>query len=175
MDTFSDRIEQVRQALGLKANAFAEQLDVPYRTYMNYKTGRTPPVELLPKLVELYDVNPSWLMTGKGDIFNSPDNTDQSESDDSDEMDEDENDFESPSQRSYDGDDDPDTGDESAIMGNYLSGLSDSAESPEQLHLKLMNHLVDLHAENRMLRQRVEELEVKLFRERKRSRRARRQ
>jgi transcriptional regulator with XRE-family HTH domain len=143
MSTFSERFEQIREASGLKGSEFAEQLGIPYRSYMNYKGGRTPPADVLGKLVELFDVDPTWLMTGEGEAFEA------------------ENDLNRHSPEPMPS--------EPAIALSLFEHKE--AESPQEMQMRMMRHVMDLHEENRALRKRIEELEYELVKARTRARR----
>lgn len=57
---------------GLNIKAFAELLDVPYRTLQNYLLNeRDPSAEVLIKVSEILNVDLNWLMCSKGTMFNS--------------------------------------------------------------------------------------------------------
>lgn len=49
----------------------AESLRIPYRTWFNYESGCTVPAQTILRFIELTDANPSWLLTGDGDKYNS--------------------------------------------------------------------------------------------------------
>ena len=55
---------------GLSIKAFAELLDVPYRTLQNYLLNeRDPSAEVLIKISDVLKVDLNWLMCGKGEMF----------------------------------------------------------------------------------------------------------
>ena len=49
----------------------AKALKIPYRTWFNYETGCTVPAQTILRFIELTDANPSWLLTGEGEKYNS--------------------------------------------------------------------------------------------------------
>lgn len=69
MDTINFRVEKIREHLGLSQGAYSKQLDIPLPTYINYRKGRTPPIELIVKIAELYKVDLKWLLIGEGEMF----------------------------------------------------------------------------------------------------------
>lgn len=55
---------------GLNIKAFAELLDVPYRTLQNYLLNeRDPSAEVLIKISDVLNVDLNWLMRGEGEMF----------------------------------------------------------------------------------------------------------
>lgn len=67
----SSRLREVMESKGLNIKAFAEQLNIPYRTLQNYLLhSRDPSAEVLIKVSETLDVNLNWLMRGEGEMFN---------------------------------------------------------------------------------------------------------
>ncbi len=171
MGNISEKLEIIRENLGEKGNAFAEQLGIPYRSYMNYKGGRTPPAELLGKLTELFNVNPVWLLTDQGPMFMEPaaskaevptETTLAAEDDEADRWSE------------AAGADETDEADGFSIDEGETSTMSMASEDDAKalpFQQRLMKTVMDLHEENRRLRVRIEELEHMLRRQRSRSRR----
>jgi len=70
MQRLSLKLKTIRKTLGMTATAFAEKLDLQQRTYASYETGQSmPPIIVLSLIVEKFNVNPSFLLTGKGEPF----------------------------------------------------------------------------------------------------------
>lgn len=70
--SISNRLREVMEYEGLNIKAFAELLDVPYRTLQNYLLNeRDPSVELLIKVSYVLNIDLNWLMCGKGDMFSN--------------------------------------------------------------------------------------------------------
>lgn len=68
----SDRIKAVRKALKLSQREFGEKLGFSRDVISNLENGRVQPKELqLQHICQLYGVNPHWLKTGEGDMFDS--------------------------------------------------------------------------------------------------------
>ena len=66
----SDRLKIIRQTIGLSVTKMAEKLDLQHRTYASYeREERIPPIIVLELIVEKFNVNPSFLLTGKGEPF----------------------------------------------------------------------------------------------------------
>jgi bacteriophage CI repressor helix-turn-helix domain len=64
------RLREVMECKGLNIKAFAEVLDVPYRTLQNYLLNeRDPSAEVLIKVSDVLNVDLNWLMCGEGDMF----------------------------------------------------------------------------------------------------------
>jgi len=151
---YSERLEQIREALSISGKDFSEQIGIPYRSYMNYKNGRTPPVELLGKVVELFKVNAQWMMTGKGEMFVKQADSTQT--------------VEETEELSEDILDDlPEFDEDSADESLPDLAKERNKESPEEIQMRMMKHLLDLSEENKQLRERVQELELRLRRERR--------
>lgn len=70
-----ERIKAIRNSLGLSQTAFGERIGVKIGVIRNLEDGVT---QLCPPLFELfckiYNVNPNWLYTGKGEMFLPNDN-----------------------------------------------------------------------------------------------------
>lgn len=71
MSTISERIGQLVKTLKMNNNSFAKSLGKPNSTIVNIVDGRSKPgYEILEVILETYpDVNPIWLMTGNGEMF----------------------------------------------------------------------------------------------------------
>jgi hypothetical protein len=44
----------------------AQQIGVPFRTWMNYEDGCTIPAHAILLFIEVTDADPHWLLTGEG-------------------------------------------------------------------------------------------------------------
>ena len=65
-----ERIKAVRKALNLSQREFGEKMAVGRDVIGNIEYGRVPPKELFLKhLCQQYKVNPHWLETGDGEMF----------------------------------------------------------------------------------------------------------
>ncbi|NBI14045.1 helix-turn-helix domain-containing protein [[Haemophilus] felis] len=68
--SISNRLREVMEYKGLNIKAFAELLNVPYRTLQNYLLNeRDPSTEVLIKVSDMLNVDLNWLMRGKGNMF----------------------------------------------------------------------------------------------------------
>jgi hypothetical protein len=47
----------------------AERMGLPFRTWVQYETGRTIPALTILRFIELTHVSPDWLLTGRGDKY----------------------------------------------------------------------------------------------------------
>jgi len=65
------RIKKVRNTLGLKPKEMAEAFDINVNSYYNIENDKTKGISDKIKiiLVNKYDVNINWLLTGKGTMF----------------------------------------------------------------------------------------------------------
>ncbi|AWW34588.1 XRE family transcriptional regulator [Mannheimia varigena] len=73
--SISNRLREVMECEGLNIKAFAELLDMPYRTLQNYLLNeRDPSVDALIKVSDILNVDLNWLMRGKGEMFRSSTN-----------------------------------------------------------------------------------------------------
>ncbi|WP_341536024.1 helix-turn-helix transcriptional regulator [Actinobacillus equuli] len=68
--SISSRLREVMEYKGLNIKAFAELLDMPYRTLQNYLLNeRDPSAEVLIKVSDVLNVDLNWLMRGQGEMF----------------------------------------------------------------------------------------------------------
>jgi hypothetical protein len=47
----------------------AEEIGIPFRTWMNYEDGCTIPAHAILLFIELTDADPHWLLTGEGEPY----------------------------------------------------------------------------------------------------------
>ena len=66
-----ERVERVRNRLALNKSRFSQSIGMRPQTYNNFvgSQGSKPNIELICGLINTYNVNPDWLLTGSGDIF----------------------------------------------------------------------------------------------------------
>ena len=68
------RIKEFRQAMSVQQGDFASSLGVLQQQLSKYERGENKPsVDFLIKLVEKYNVNLNWLLTGQGRMFENVD------------------------------------------------------------------------------------------------------
>lgn len=73
--SINNRLREVMEYKGLNIKAFAELLNVPYRTLQNYLLSeRDPSAEVLIKISDVLNVDLNWLMRGEGCMFRSSTN-----------------------------------------------------------------------------------------------------
>ncbi|OOF52623.1 helix-turn-helix domain-containing protein [Rodentibacter trehalosifermentans] len=66
----SDRLKQILDVKGMSIKEFSELTRISYRSAMNYlNEGRDPNVEGLVKIHDALGVSITWLLTGKGAMF----------------------------------------------------------------------------------------------------------
>jgi hypothetical protein len=65
------RVSEVRSAMCGEHGGplFADVLGLPYRTWLNYETGVTIPALVILRLIAATRVDPAWLLTGAGPMF----------------------------------------------------------------------------------------------------------
>lgn len=72
MDTVAQRIRLLRNKLGLNQTEFAKKLGRKQQTIANWETGaRNLPDFSYLALTQVFNVNETWLRTGKGEMFAS--------------------------------------------------------------------------------------------------------
>lgn len=65
-----ERIKQLRKALGLTQQAFADKLKIKRNTIAKYETGRGEPIDAVVALIcREFNVNENWLRAGEGEMF----------------------------------------------------------------------------------------------------------
>ena len=66
----TERIKELRKALGLTQQKFAGRIGVKQNTVAQYEIGRNPPTDTVVTLIcREFDVNEEWLRTGAGPMF----------------------------------------------------------------------------------------------------------
>ena len=66
----NERFKQVRKVLGISQKEFANTLGIGLTTLKDYEKGKFPPkTEVIQKLTHLFNINPTWLLTGQGSMF----------------------------------------------------------------------------------------------------------
>ena len=69
----NERIKELRKALGITQQAFADRLGIRQNTIAKYETGRGNPTTAVVSLIcREFRVNETWLRTGAGDMFTMP-------------------------------------------------------------------------------------------------------
>lgn len=65
-----ERIKELRKALGLTQQKFADAIGVRQNTVAQYEMGRNPPNDTVVTLIcREFNVSEEWLRTGEGDMF----------------------------------------------------------------------------------------------------------
>ena len=66
----NERIKELRKALKLTQQEFADRLNIKRGAIANYEVGRNEPIDAVISLIcEKYNVNEEWLRDGTGDMF----------------------------------------------------------------------------------------------------------
>lgn len=72
--SIGDRIKQVRKALDLTQQKFAEQIGTTANVLTNYETGRrNPSSSAINNICKTFKIKETWLRTGDGEPFVTPD------------------------------------------------------------------------------------------------------
>ena len=72
--TISERIKKLRKALNLNQTEFGNRIGVKQSSVAGYETGvRIPLDSIIVSICREFNVNKTWLETGKGDMFVQPD------------------------------------------------------------------------------------------------------
>jgi len=67
---FSDLLREIIHSLRLKDIEFAQQCGIKKATLSNYVNGKSfPDWQTLREIVRVFGINPSWLLTGEGEMF----------------------------------------------------------------------------------------------------------
>lgn len=70
-----DRIKKLRTALGFSQIHMAKSLGIAPSTFQYYERGERPvPSDTLVRLIAEFNVNPDWLLTGAGEMFERSEN-----------------------------------------------------------------------------------------------------
>lgn len=74
----NERIKELRKALGLTQQKFADGLGVKQNTIAQYESGRNAPIDAVISLIcKTYRVSETWLRTGEGEMFLPVDDDDE--------------------------------------------------------------------------------------------------
>lgn len=73
MSTMPERIKELRKALGLTQQEFAERIGIKRNTVATYEMGRSEPsAAALSLICREFGVNEAWLRDGTGDMLAAP-------------------------------------------------------------------------------------------------------
>ncbi len=68
--TIGKRIKELKQKLNLTSSEMAQQLGIPVRTIGSYERDEAQPgAKFFSLLIDKFQVNANWVLTGKGSIF----------------------------------------------------------------------------------------------------------
>lgn len=66
----NERIKELRKAVGLTQQEFADRLNINRGAIANYEIGRNEPISAIISLIcKEFNVNENWLRTGEGEMF----------------------------------------------------------------------------------------------------------
>jgi transcriptional regulator with XRE-family HTH domain len=72
MKKAGERLEEIRERLDIKNKKdFADILGVTPSAYYKYYSNLASPKKILYKLEKIFNINAEWILTGKGEMFNS--------------------------------------------------------------------------------------------------------
>lgn len=67
---FSDRLKELRKALGLSQDEFAKKIIIGRSSIANYESGTREPISSVIALIcKTWNVNENWLRNGEGEMF----------------------------------------------------------------------------------------------------------
>ncbi len=70
----NERLKTIRKTIGLTQKEFAKEIGVSLRALQNYEANlRKVPGDILRNIYEHLGVNPTWLLTGEGEMFKERD------------------------------------------------------------------------------------------------------
>ena len=80
---FKDRLKTLEKKLGMSPSEMAALFDCSISSYYRYRNGTSSPdIETLNKIFDLNDkINPAWLLNGKGSVFITENNIENSSTD----------------------------------------------------------------------------------------------
>lgn len=65
-----ERLKQLRKALDITQQEFADKIGIKRNSYANYETGRNTPIDaIILSICKEWNVNENWLRTGDGEMF----------------------------------------------------------------------------------------------------------
>lgn len=65
-----ERLKQLRKALDITQQEFADRIGIKRNSYANYETGRNTPIDaIILSICREFRVNEEWLRTGYGEMF----------------------------------------------------------------------------------------------------------
>ena len=67
----ASRVRTVREELFGEHGGplLAQEVGVPFRTWINYEEGCTIPAQAILRFIEVTNADPHWLLTGEGDPY----------------------------------------------------------------------------------------------------------
>ena len=67
----SERLRAIREDLygEYGCQFLADALKIPLQTWLNYESGVVMPAEIVLQLIVMASVNPYWLLTGQGEMY----------------------------------------------------------------------------------------------------------
>jgi len=67
-----EKLKLIRKKLNKTQQEIYKETQIPVSTYQKYERGeREAPAHVLIKIIQTYDINPDWIVWGKGGIFRS--------------------------------------------------------------------------------------------------------
>ena len=73
VEMFGERLKKIRKNLTFTQEKIACELGMAARTYASYERDENnPPYSMLLLLLQKYNVNLNWFVSGEGQMFNAP-------------------------------------------------------------------------------------------------------
>lgn len=74
----NERLKELRKAIGLTQQEFADRIGIKRGAVANYEIGRNDPIDAVISLIcREFNVNETWLRTGEGEMFEELDPDDE--------------------------------------------------------------------------------------------------
>ena len=76
MPDYCRKLKEIRQSLSMTQEQLAGKLGLTYRAYTSYERNENkPPLTMLDMLLLNFDVNLNWFVSGRGEMFNTSENS----------------------------------------------------------------------------------------------------
>lgn len=76
MDPINERLQVLRESLGITQTAFGEKINRAPNTINQYEKGKNIPERTILDTCSAFNVNEAWLRTGDGEMFRQETNVD---------------------------------------------------------------------------------------------------
>jgi hypothetical protein len=67
----AERVREIREDMYGRQGVqlLADALEIPPQTWLNYEAGVIMPADVVLKLIVTMRINPNWLLTGQGEMY----------------------------------------------------------------------------------------------------------